>query len=157
MPTYYIGLDGDNENKTLISNLIGTLEKLNGIVVFDAIGVVLEPGSPEAELMRSLARDVIPERVTFSELIKPTEEAVSPEARLIIGPDPRTGDLVLPHLDAKVADDHISLESDGRSSNGDAKKRKCLRCGDNFTPASNRQLYCSKHCRIAAQASVKRG
>lgn len=55
MPTFIIRYPEDQERKALISNLIGTLEKLNSLVVYDAICVVVQPGDPELELLKSLA------------------------------------------------------------------------------------------------------
>lgn len=81
MPTYILELPEEGETKALLINLVGTLEKLSGIVVFDAIGVVLPVGDPAAELLRSLARDVIPERPAFAELVcVPAPEADHPLA-----------------------------------------------------------------------------
>jgi len=90
----------------VLYNLISSLEKMFSIVMFDAIGVVLEVGDPAGELIRSLARDVIPERVAFGELIRGTlEETTVPvpdeplpefETNTVSGPVINTSSFLLP-------------------------------------------------------------
>src|SRR3990167_56116 len=185
MPTYYIRYPEDPEKKTLISNLIGTLEKLNGIVVFDAIGVVLQVGDAESELIRSLARDVIPERPAFADLIK----EVLDECGVLLpdGPLPEISETVVAGMAQAIERGFAAPLDYGSIPEGEAgklpadelavfgmapkpsvssgyqrvtkKERKCPQCGRSYLPQSNRQTYCSKTCRInaSALASSKNG
>lgn len=144
MPTYYIRLPEDAEKKALISNLVGTLEKLNGIVVFDAIGVVLPLGAPEAELMRSLARDVIPEKPSFGQLtgggIVSRDEVLRIE---------REGDEVfIPAEGGMISSEALPLlgnlgEVTMIVPAGDGH---CEECGAVFVKARKDSRYCSKAC-----------
>lgn len=187
MPTYYIRLGESQERDALVSNLIGTLEKLYGIVVHDAIEVVLEVDDPAGDLIRSLAKDVIPNRPTFSELVANTGErsqeravyelegkevffphpdtsvgvvAVAPgtEVQLNSGmvvkaPTTNTGTV---YVGEPAQEEELSAVEKAISKVSD-KKRKCPRCGKTYTPASNRQMFCSKQCRIMAQAGQGNG
>lgn len=125
MPIYYIRLPEDGEKKALISNLVGTLEKLNSIEVFDAIGVVLAPGAADGDLMSSLARDVIPERIDMT---------------------PKVGDTMFGDPDVRhylKTGDATGLE---KSEEIDHQGIPCGECGTLFVPRRKDSRYCSTRC-----------
>jgi hypothetical protein len=140
MPTYYIQYSENAEERAVLSNLIASLEKMLSIVVFDAIGIVLPVGDPAGELIRSLARDVIPERMSFAEVTSP----VAVDADEIRQEEPGIVPVSATASIAKVT----------------KKERKCPQCGKVYISKSNRQQFCSQSCRIKRMengSGVKKG
>lgn len=134
MPTYYIRYPENSEERAVLSNLIGSLEKMLGITTFDAIGVVLPVGDAASELMRSLARDVIPERATFNALVS---------AGGVLPDEVRA-------MEAEAVETFV--EAPEASGGGEAAvlihvtDGECLECGLPFTKARSDSKYCSSNC-----------
>lgn len=71
MPVYYIQHPEDAEKRAILSNLIASLEKLNGLTTFDAIGVILPVGDPAEGLIKYLSRDVVGAKEALPAIPKP--------------------------------------------------------------------------------------